>query len=136
MYNRSVFLRKLEYYRGILVLTTNLIDCIDDAFESRISYQVHFRALTKDDRIRIWTDFINDMNQPSNNKTRLLSHVGVWADADINGRQIRNVITMAENLALSDEQDDIVTPAHIEQIIQNALDFSTFNNRTATGKKK
>ena len=30
----SIFLRQLEYYQGILVLTTNLIEQCDPAFES------------------------------------------------------------------------------------------------------
>ena len=30
----SIFLRQVEYYRGILIFTTNLIESIDPAFES------------------------------------------------------------------------------------------------------
>jgi hypothetical protein len=30
----SIFLRKLEYYQGILILTTNLVTHCDSAFES------------------------------------------------------------------------------------------------------
>lgn len=33
----SIFLRQLEYYQGILILTTNLISHLDSAFESRIA---------------------------------------------------------------------------------------------------
>lgn len=32
----SIFLRQLEYYQGILILTTNLLDQCDPAFESRL----------------------------------------------------------------------------------------------------
>lgn len=32
----SIFLRQLEYYQGILILTTNLIAHIDPAFESKL----------------------------------------------------------------------------------------------------
>lgn len=30
----SIFLRQVEYYRGILIFTTNMIDTMDQAFES------------------------------------------------------------------------------------------------------
>jgi len=87
-----VFLRKLEYYKGILILTTNLIDCIDEAFESRISYPLQFHELSRDDRHQIWTDFIKNMNTLPAHKMNLLNEVDRWSEAEINGRQIRNVI--------------------------------------------
>jgi SpoVK/Ycf46/Vps4 family AAA+-type ATPase len=31
----SIFLRELEYYQGILLLTTNQVDVIDEAFQSK-----------------------------------------------------------------------------------------------------
>jgi hypothetical protein len=34
----SIFLRQLEYYQGILILTTNMIDHFDVAFESACNY--------------------------------------------------------------------------------------------------
>jgi hypothetical protein len=85
-------------------LTTNLIDCIDGAFESRISYAVQFLDLSRDDRQQIWTDFINDMKIFPAYKDTLLSEVDRWSEPEINGRQIRNIILMAENLAASDEE--------------------------------
>lgn len=38
----SIFLRQLEYYRGILILTTNRIGIFDDAFESK-NLRIHLR---------------------------------------------------------------------------------------------
>lgn len=34
----SIFLRQLEYYQGILILTTNLVSHIDPAFESKFQW--------------------------------------------------------------------------------------------------
>ena len=31
----SIFLRQLEYYQGILILTTNRVDSFDPAFQSK-----------------------------------------------------------------------------------------------------
>jgi SpoVK/Ycf46/Vps4 family AAA+-type ATPase len=38
----SVFLRHLEYYSGILFLTTNIVGVIDEAFKSRIVSLIHY----------------------------------------------------------------------------------------------
>ncbi|KAF2472282.1 P-loop containing nucleoside triphosphate hydrolase protein, partial [Lindgomyces ingoldianus] len=45
----SVFLRQLEYYRGILFLTTNRVGDIDPAFKSRIHVSLEYEPL---DRLR------------------------------------------------------------------------------------
>ena len=41
----AVFLRHIEYYRGILFLTTNRIKTFDEAFLSRIHVALHFSEL-------------------------------------------------------------------------------------------
>lgn len=43
----SVFLRVLEYYNGILFLTTNRVGTIDDAFKSRIHMSLYYPPLDK-----------------------------------------------------------------------------------------
>jgi hypothetical protein len=50
----SVFLRELEQYQGIMFLTTNRIGTFDDAFLSRIHVGLLYKALTDDDREKIW----------------------------------------------------------------------------------
>ena len=43
----SVFLRTLEYYSGILFLTTNRVGALDPAFKSRIHISLYYPNLTK-----------------------------------------------------------------------------------------
>lgn len=131
-----MFLRKLEYYKGLIILTTNLINNIDEAFESRISYPVQFPALSREDRKTIWKDFINDITMLSAYKRELLEAINTWAEAEVNGRQIRNVITMAQNLALSGGLDGRLTCAHIDDILNVTLEFSSHNRKSVAKKKK
>lgn len=49
-----VFLRKLEYYEGMMFLTTNRINCIDDASQSRIDVTLKMPELTADMRHQLW----------------------------------------------------------------------------------
>lgn len=54
----SIFLRELEYFRGIIFLTTNLYDTIDSAFRSRVSLHLLFRPLTVEARLSVWRKFL------------------------------------------------------------------------------
>ena len=131
-----VFLRKLEYYKGILILTTNLIHCIDEAFESRISYPLRFQELNRDDRHQIWSDFIEGMTMLPAHKKTLMDEVDRWSEAEINGRQIRNVILMAENLAVSDEKHPRLTPKHIDELLNVTIEFCEYNQNSLARAKK
>lgn len=55
----SVFLRVLEYYEGILILTSNRVGTSDEAFKSRIQLALHYLVLGPYQRLRIWGNFIN-----------------------------------------------------------------------------
>ncbi len=61
----SIFLRELEYYRGIIFLTTNLYDTIDSAFRSRVSLHLLFRPLTAEARQSVWRKFLARVEGPA-----------------------------------------------------------------------
>jgi hypothetical protein len=50
----GVFLRVLEYFNGLLFLTTNRVDDIDEAIISRCIAMIRFHPPGRDDRKRIW----------------------------------------------------------------------------------
>jgi hypothetical protein len=55
----SIFLREIEYYRGILFLTTNLFNTIDTAFRSRVNIHLVFQTLPPDSRKVVWQKFVD-----------------------------------------------------------------------------
>ncbi|THZ50551.1 P-loop containing nucleoside triphosphate hydrolase protein, partial [Aureobasidium pullulans] len=57
----SIFLRVLEYYEGILILTTNRVGTFDEAFKSRIQLAIHYPSLNQEDRMSIWSNFLESM---------------------------------------------------------------------------
>jgi SpoVK/Ycf46/Vps4 family AAA+-type ATPase len=92
----SVFLRALEYYKGILFLTTNRVGSFDEAFISRIHVPLYYKDLTDDDRRQIWE---NSFERLEGDKTRLKpieipnstsSFAAEGIDVKWNGREIRN----------------------------------------------
>jgi AAA+ superfamily predicted ATPase len=50
----GVFLRVLEYFNGLLFLTTNRVDDIDEAIVSRCIAMIRYRAPDPAARRRIW----------------------------------------------------------------------------------
>ncbi|KAJ9656880.1 hypothetical protein H2198_004633 [Neophaeococcomyces mojaviensis] len=59
----SVFLRLLEYYQGVMCLTTNRAEEIDVAFHSRIHISLPFPDLTENNREQIWRHFTKITNK-------------------------------------------------------------------------
>lgn len=53
----SVFPRALEYYEGILILTTNRVGTFDEAFKSRIQMSLRYERLERHQRKRVWLNF-------------------------------------------------------------------------------
>ncbi|KAI5458937.1 hypothetical protein BGZ63DRAFT_361223 [Mariannaea sp. PMI_226] len=54
----SVFLRSLEYYAGILFLTTNRVGGIDPAFKSRIHLSVYYPRLDLETTLQLYGTFL------------------------------------------------------------------------------
>jgi hypothetical protein len=99
----SVFLRVLEYYDGILILTSNRVGTFDEAFKSRIQLALHYENLTRGQRRKIWANFVNRLERIEKdnvNTESLIDHLDELAGHDMNGRQIRNALTTARQLAL------------------------------------
>ena len=49
----SVFLRHLEYFQGIMFLTSNRVTTFDDAFRSRITFAIKFDNLNTNTKRKI-----------------------------------------------------------------------------------
>lgn len=54
----SVFLRSLEYYAGILFLTTNRVGSIDPAFKSRIQLSLYYPRIDLDTTVKLYEVFL------------------------------------------------------------------------------
>ncbi|KAF5717230.1 P-loop containing protein [Fusarium mundagurra] len=121
----SVFLRMLEYYHGILFLTTNRISSFDRAFVSRIHLAIHYPPLSQQSRQALLYNFLK---QTSEDSADALSGQGVLdklAAEDLNGRQIKNLVRTACALALSeDSTHGRVEERHLELALQPMKEFA------------
>lgn len=55
----SIFLRVLEYYEGILIITSSRVWMFDEALKSRIQLALHYEPLGEHQRAKIWSNFIS-----------------------------------------------------------------------------
>ncbi|KAF5693478.1 AAA family ATPase [Fusarium globosum] len=141
----SVFLRVLEYYEGILILTSNRVGTFDEAFKSRIQLSLHYESLKKDQRRTIWENFLNRLNdleqenlkiEPIEERKRKFEenkginfddierHLADLAEEQMNGRQIRNAITTARQLAKF--KGERMTYRHLEHVIRISRKFDKY----------
>jgi len=58
----SIFLRVLEYYEGIMFLTTNRVNTFDAAFQSRIHISLDYPELSIESRRSVWKNFLAQHN--------------------------------------------------------------------------
>ena len=84
----SVFLRHLEYFQGIMFLTTNRVATFDMAFQSRIHFSIRFGDLGRDAKKKIWKTFLGRVKMEVNISEKEIDDL---SHKSINGRQVRRV---------------------------------------------
>ncbi|KAI0508485.1 hypothetical protein F5B22DRAFT_398977 [Xylaria bambusicola] len=114
----SVFLRVLEYYNGLLFLTTNRVGTIDEAFKSRIHMSLYYPPLDKTqtrDIFRLNIAKLREIEAQRHEMTgepplvihdsQIIDFAGKHFEENArstgcwNGRQIRNAFQIASSLA-------------------------------------
>ncbi|KAF5335856.1 hypothetical protein D9758_016705 [Tetrapyrgos nigripes] len=104
----AVFLRHLEYYPGILFLTTNRVSVFDEAIKSRIHISLFYDRLSPETREHLWDAFLSEADpqffaflheKPKQKK--------ILRNLPLNGREIKSVVKTAAAMALYDGQREM-----------------------------
>ncbi|ROW14745.1 hypothetical protein VPNG_03682 [Cytospora leucostoma] len=138
----SVFLRALEYYRGVLFLTTNRVGSFDPAFASRIHVALHYKRLTDSSRARIWVNNFDRLERDSQGKVYITPSAKAYifdrdeGSDDVNGlrwngREIRNALQTAVALAEAEAEEEglervSVAEKHLRQVVKMSRGFKDF----------
>lgn len=110
----SVFLRLAEYHQGVLFLTTNRVKEFDPAFYSRISIALRYGNLQAEAREQVWTNLLAAAGIDGLDPAEL-------AEVEINGRQIKTIIRLAQGLAR--QQGVPVGIQHVNQTLDIGRQF-------------
>ncbi|KAI9660707.1 MAG: hypothetical protein M1821_010059 [Bathelium mastoideum] len=147
----SVFLRALEYYTGVLFLTTNRVGTLDEAFKSRIHMSLLYPALDFYQTTAIWTKHLKYLMHHRPDLVVDETDIMDFAKAQFmeqvnrhkigwNGRQIRNALQTAIALAdfesneLSTDKSNPVRPVlkreSFQRVAKTAFEFDEYLKKT------
>lgn len=115
-------LRHVEYYRGILFLTTNRIKTFDEAFLSRIHVALHFQELSKEARMQVWRAFLQKVEVEIGGAQLTNEQLDKLGERSINGRQIKNATRTANSLAVS--RKEALGYAHLVETLDVMEEFT------------
>lgn len=110
----GIFLRLLEYYQGILFLTSNRVRCFDEAFHSRVSIALRYEPLNRKTRRQVFDNLLNAAGITGIDTKKISKH-------KLNGRQIKSTIRLAQTLAFTEGVS--VSLEHLERTVSIASQF-------------
>ncbi|KAI1138061.1 P-loop containing nucleoside triphosphate hydrolase protein [Hypoxylon sp. FL0543] len=110
----ATFLKRLEYFSGIMFLTTNRVRVFDEAMLSRVHLALEYEAPGSEMRRLIWTRNLA-MIPRSELDFDLDRELDEMLVADFNGREIANCVNTAKTLARF--QKSKLRAEHIWQVL-------------------
>ncbi|EJD48199.1 P-loop containing nucleoside triphosphate hydrolase protein, partial [Auricularia subglabra TFB-10046 SS5] len=127
----AVFLRQLEYFPGLLFVTTNRVRAFDEAFQSRIHVSLRYRELTEAARREIWKAFLSKLSNFDGPLS--VEQEGTLVSRQFNGRQIKNAVRTASAIATSrKEKVSFAILLDVVDIMQQfEADFRELKNESA-----
>lgn len=146
-----MFLRVLEYYSGILILTTNRVGSFDEAIKSRLHCALYYPLLDEKQTFKIWSmniKSLEDRNKFLDQNLRVQFDRGEiedfaryhWEKGSPtnrwNGRQIKNAFQTAVALADWDHlqhqgpNGPILTSEHFEKVAKASEHFDEYLKKT------
>jgi SpoVK/Ycf46/Vps4 family AAA+-type ATPase len=109
----NYLLQRLEHYQGIVIVTTNAGQYIDNAFQRRMDIVVNFVPPQAQERRHIW-----QLHLPERNEVGPESLADVATRCALTGGQIRNAALHATLLAAG-AGDGLVRPWQLDEAIQS-----------------
>ncbi|KAG6364152.1 hypothetical protein INS49_005750 [Diaporthe citri] len=92
----SIFLRRLESFQGLAILTTNRIEDIDKALLTRLHFKIHYGDLGSKQRLALWKSFLGLVKSLDEGKLQKIA-----TDHEVNGHEIKNAVSCAKLIAQS-----------------------------------
>ncbi|KAK2601174.1 hypothetical protein N8I77_010642 [Diaporthe amygdali] len=131
------FLRALEFYEGILFLTTNRVGAFDDAFISRVHIKLYYPDFGDTERQKVWNTFVKKLSRERENYMRVTIDAKEYIESKQlreipwNGREIRNAFQTAVSLAEYENKKDsegniMLTEEHLKSVVELSKDFKNY----------
>ncbi|KAF2646935.1 P-loop containing nucleoside triphosphate hydrolase protein, partial [Massarina eburnea CBS 473.64] len=148
----SVFLRSLEYYSGILFLTTNRPGALDEAIKSRVHLSLYYPPLGKQETLDVFDINLDRLHRLEEQRYKASKQPSLfifrddirkWAATHFdkcgkdngsgrwNGRQIRNAFQIASALALYELRNNPgaqaqLRPSHFDTVSEATTSYDKY----------
>ncbi len=99
----GVFLRVLEYYNGVMFMTTNRADSVDDAVLSRCVARIDYENPSKPDQVKIW----HILAAGSGLKIKAGTAETIAEKYSLSGRDVKQVLKLAGLVAYARQKPEI-----------------------------
>jgi AAA+ superfamily predicted ATPase len=116
----AVFLRHLEYFSGIIFLTSNRVGVFDTAVTSRIHLALQYSPPSVNTRLSLWSQSLG-MLQTEDIDVDVDEVLNAVRLVEMNGREISNTLNTAMTLARHGKEK--LRLEHIENVIRVWKDF-------------
>lgn len=142
----AAFLRSLEYFKGVLFLTTNRIGPFDDALLSRIHIILHYN-IDESQRQAIWDIFFQKLERERGRQIKVpystreyTRHDPELRALEWNGREIKNAfqtaVALTEHKNERDPEDGLVMlqDEYFKQVVRMSTSFVGYMKRVRGGE--
>lgn len=117
----AIFLKELEYFSGIVFLTTNRLASFDQAMLSRVHLALGYTPPSSEMRRNIWNQCLSLVPEDENGIQDVDEVVGSLVEERLNGREISNAVNTARTIArFSNER---LQQVHIKTVLRVRHEF-------------
>jgi SpoVK/Ycf46/Vps4 family AAA+-type ATPase len=116
----AVFLKQLEYFSGIVFLTSNRVRVFDKAMKSRIHLALEYKPPNLDMRRRIWATCLSAL-PAAELDLDVEEDIDFFLTDEVNGREIANCVNTARTLARFKGLK--LQRKHVEMVLETRREF-------------
>lgn len=121
-------LHHLEYFQGIIFLTTNLLPNIDTAYLSRVHIHLRYPALSTSFRLKLWEGFLLRLRLPASETEQ--PHQGIFETPAESGRV--DPIAHISMEDLNELAQWLLNGREIKNVVKTAYLWCSYNQYTLT----
>ncbi|GAW21350.1 hypothetical protein ANO14919_108690 [Xylariales sp. No.14919] len=112
----AIFLKELEYFSGIIFLTTNRVGTFDLAMKSRIHLALGFSSPGASIRQQMWAQALESLPSEKLGIDDIGHAVKILAERNLNGREIYNTLNTARTIATFERKKLLLE--HLEKVLK------------------
>jgi len=121
----STFLKFLEFNRGIMFLTTNRLNSIDDAVKSRVNMFFSYQEFSFNRRVEVWKSILSKWNLKVEEST-----IHELSELKLNGREIRNYLRLV--VSIIDDRKITFSDESLVDILKECYDITNEFNKNVS----